>query len=149
LPHWYFAYGSNLDTEGMRKRVGSWYDLKKALLRGYKLVFNVYSSSWRGGVANIVEDSQSVVYGAAYLLDEEQLQKLDRYEGVPHLYQRRKVVIELEGKPVEAFVYIGSNPRQALTPSNEYIALMLRGLKKLGYPDEVLKQVRETAERRT
>ncbi|MEM4189341.1 MAG: gamma-glutamylcyclotransferase family protein [Candidatus Caldarchaeum sp.] len=145
---WYFAYGSNLDQEGMRRRVGRWYDLKPALLKGYRLVFDVYSSSWRGGVANVREDEASAVYGAAYLLDEEQLEKLDRYEGVPHLYHRRKVVVEVEGQPVEAFIYVGTNPRSSLLPSAEYLSLMIKGLKKMGYGEEVVKAVRVAAEKK-
>ncbi|MEM4574375.1 MAG: gamma-glutamylcyclotransferase family protein, partial [Candidatus Caldarchaeum sp.] len=54
----------------------------------------------------------SIVYGALYLLDEEQLEKLDRYEGVPHLYHRRKVMVETDQTSVEAYVYVGTNPRQ-------------------------------------
>ncbi|MDW7978931.1 MAG: gamma-glutamylcyclotransferase family protein [Candidatus Caldarchaeum sp.] len=145
---WYFAYGSNLDQEGMRRRVGGWYDLRPAVLRGFRLVFDVYSSSWKGGVADVVEDENGVVYGAAYLLDEQQLEKLDKYEGVPHLYHRRKVSVLVEGSAVDAFIYVGSSPRTALKPSPEYLSLMLKGLKKIGYGDDVIKTVREAAERR-
>ncbi|MEM4352345.1 MAG: gamma-glutamylcyclotransferase family protein, partial [Candidatus Caldarchaeum sp.] len=116
--------------------------------KGFKLVFDIYSSSWRGGVADVVEDESGIVYGAAYLLDEEQLEKLDRYEGVPHLYHRRKVVIEVEGAQVEAFIYVGSSPRPSVKPSAEYVALMVKGLKRIGHGDEALKAVREAAESR-
>ncbi|MCS7110324.1 MAG: gamma-glutamylcyclotransferase, partial [Candidatus Caldarchaeum sp.] len=98
----------------MKKRVGSWREIRPAVLRGYRLVFNVYSSSWRGGVANVVEDPDSSVYGAVYLLEESQLEKLDRYEGVPHLYHRRKVLVDVGGSQVEAYIYVGTNPRQRI-----------------------------------
>lgn len=143
---WYFAYGSNLDVEGMKKRVGSWHDLRPAKLKGFKLVFNVYSTSWRGGVANIEENPESTVYGAVYLLDEAQLEKLDRYEGVPHLYHRRKVTVETDKTQVEAYVYVGTNPRQKVVPSSEYFALVVKGLKKLGYGEDVINQVRSSFE---
>ncbi|MEM0440945.1 MAG: gamma-glutamylcyclotransferase family protein [Candidatus Caldarchaeum sp.] len=146
MPVWYFAYGSNLDVDGMKKRVGQWHDLRPAKLKGFRLVFNVYSTSWRGGVANIVEDPQSIVYGALYLLDEEQLEKLDRYEGVPHLYHRRKVMVETDQTSVEAYVYVGTNPRQKIVPSSEYFALMVKGLKRLGYGEDVISQVRNSFE---
>nr|BAJ49244.1 conserved hypothetical protein [Candidatus Caldarchaeum subterraneum] len=144
---WYFAYGSNLDQEGMRRRVGEWFDLKPAILRDYKLVFNVFSSSWRGGVANIEESPGSVVYGAVYLLEESQLEKLDKYEGVPHLYHRRKMTVEVGGRPLEAYVYVATNPRPRLTPSSSYLALVLKGLKKLGYSDDVIHSIRMQVER--
>lgn len=145
---WYFAYGSNLDQEGMRRRVGGWHDLKPAKLKGFRLVFDIYSSSWRGGVADVVEDEAGVVYGAAYLLDEEQLEKLDKYEGVPHLYHRRKVAVEVESTPLEAFIYVGSSPRPSVKPSTEYVALMIKGLKRIGHGEEAIKAVREAAEAR-
>ncbi len=148
LKVWYFAYGSNLDQESMRRRVGRWYDLRPALLKGYKLIFDIYSSSWRGGVADVVEDANSVVYGAAYLLDEEQIEKLDKYEGVPILYHRRKVAVEAGGSTLEAFIYVGSNRRQAIKPSYEYLSLMIKGLKKLGYGEEVIRAILESVEKR-
>lgn len=144
---WYFAYGSNLDQEGMRRRVGEWLDLKPAILRDHRLVFNVFSSSWRGGVASIEESPGSIVYGAIYLLEDNQLEKLDKYEGVPHLYHRRKITVESDGKPVEAYVYVATNPRTRLKPSASYLALVLKGLKKLGYSDDVIQSVRMQVER--
>lgn len=144
---WYFAYGSNLDQEGMRRRVGGWLDLKPAILRGYRLVFNVFSSSWRGGVANIEESPGSVVYGAVYLLEESQLEKLDKYEGVPHLYHRRKITVEAGGTPLEAYVYVATNPRPKLAPSASYLALVLKGLRKLGYSEDIIQSVKAQVER--
>jgi cation transport regulator ChaC len=143
---WYFAYGSNLDQDAMRRVVGGWKEVKPAVLKGYRLVFNVYSVSWRGGVANVVEDSAGTVYGAAYLIEEEQLSRLDRHLGVPSQWVRRKTVIEVDGRPVEAFIYVGANPRGHLQPSKAYISMMLRGLKRLGYGEEVLEAVRKAAE---
>ncbi|MDW8083804.1 MAG: gamma-glutamylcyclotransferase family protein [Candidatus Caldarchaeum sp.] len=146
MPVWYFAYGSNLDQEGMKKRVGAWKELRPAKLRGFRLVFNVYSSSWHGGIANIEEDPSSTVYGAAYLLDESQLEKLDRYEGVPHLYHRRKVLIDLGDSQIEAYVYVGTNPRQKIMPSTEYLALLIKGLRRLGFGEDVVGMVKSSIE---
>ena len=64
---WYFAYGSNLCKEQMRKRVGEWRESKRAKLLGFRLTFD------SRGRADIVEDPQGVVYGAVYLLTSEQL----------------------------------------------------------------------------
>ncbi|MDW8062817.1 MAG: gamma-glutamylcyclotransferase family protein [Candidatus Caldarchaeum sp.] len=147
MPVWYFAYGSNLDQEGMKKRVGSWREIRPAVLKGYRLVFNVYSSSWRGGVANVVEDPDSSVYGAVYLLEESQLEKLDRYEGVPHLYHRRKVLVDVGGSQVEAYIYVGTNPRQRIIASTEYVALLVKGLRRLGFGEDVVNMVKSSAER--
>jgi len=143
---WYFAYGANLNKELMRKRVGEWKDCKRGVLEGYRLSFGVFSKSWGGGVANIVEESNSKVYGAVYLLDEEQLKVLDRYEGVPNIYLRRKVIVKTDDGEVEAVTYVAANPRQFVKPSAEYLAMMQKGLKQHGYGNEVLKEVKRIAE---
>ncbi|GBC69568.1 hypothetical protein HRbin01_01268 [archaeon HR01] len=142
---WYFAYGSNLDLETMRRKVGSWYELKPAILRNYRLVFDHYSPSWSGGTADVVESEGGIVYGAAYLLDEEQLKILDRFEGVPTSYNRRKVLIEVAGEKLEAFTYVVSNPKKYVRPSEEYLSKVLKGLRRLGYGDDVVNGVRRAA----
>jgi len=70
---WYFAYGWSLNKSLMRRCIGQWLDARRAELRGFKLVFNAYSKSWRGGVANLVEDESSRVHGVAYRITGEQL----------------------------------------------------------------------------
>ncbi|MEM2910198.1 MAG: gamma-glutamylcyclotransferase family protein [Nitrososphaerota archaeon] len=143
---WYFAYGANLDKELMKKRVGEWKDCKRSILEGYRLNFGVFSRRWRGGAADIREESGSKVYGVIYLLDEEQLKKLDECEGVPNTYLRRKVVVRTEGGEVEAVTYVATNPRRFVKPSAEYLAIMQKGLKQHGYGDEVLREVKRIAE---
>ncbi|PUA32996.1 MAG: hypothetical protein B9J98_02650 [Candidatus Terraquivivens tikiterensis] len=142
---WYFAYGANLNKDLMRRRVGGWKDCKKGVLEGYKLCFGVFSKSWGGGVADIREWGGSRVYGVVYLLDEEQLKELDKYEGVPNIYLRRKVVVRTEGGEVEAVTYVAANPRHFVKPSTDYLAIMLKGLKQHGYGDDVLKEVKRIA----
>ncbi len=143
---WYFAYGANLNKDLMKKRVGGWRDCKRGVLEGYKLSFDVFSKSWGGGVADIREESGSKVYGAVYLLDEEQLKVLDRYEGVPSIYLRRKVIVKTDDGEVKAVTYVAANPKQYVRPSAEYLAMMQKGLRQHGYGDEVLREVRRLAE---
>jgi hypothetical protein len=49
---WYFAYGSNLDQDAMRRVVGGWKEVKPAVLKGYRLVFNVAYSPFPGGAVS-------------------------------------------------------------------------------------------------
>ncbi|MEM3031937.1 MAG: gamma-glutamylcyclotransferase family protein, partial [Nitrososphaerota archaeon] len=114
-------------------------------LKGFRLMFDHYSSSWGGGVADVVESEGEVVYGGAYLLDEEQVRVLDRYEGVPATYNRRKVVVEIEGKSVEAFTYVVNNPRKHVAPTHEYLSRIVNGLKRLGYGEDIISKVRKAA----
>ncbi|MDJ0269980.1 MAG: gamma-glutamylcyclotransferase [Aigarchaeota archaeon] len=142
---WYFAYGANLDREMLRRIIGGWSSEKKAWLRGFSIKFDAYSTSWRGGVADIVEDPDGIVYGAVYQLEEEQLKTLDRYEGVPTMHARRIVVVETEEGQLEAVTYVVSNPRGRVAPSQQYLSSMIRGLRQHGYDERVIALVRKAA----
>jgi gamma-glutamylcyclotransferase (GGCT)/AIG2-like uncharacterized protein YtfP len=88
---WYFAYGSNMDAKRMKKRVGDYVTRIRAALKNYELVFNVKNEKQAGaGFANIEQKNGQVVEGALYLISFEQLEKLDRYEGVPNHYRRNQ-----------------------------------------------------------
>ena len=92
---WYFAYGSNVNTAQLRKRIGEWRLSKRAALRNYKLVFNHFSKTvWNGYTANIQpsEKFDDVVHGVVYLINQEQLQALQKVEGVAPI----EVGVELE-----------------------------------------------------
>ena len=79
----YFAYGSNLSLQQMRERIGSRPKvISEAYLENHRLGFTVYSKlTWKGGVADIVPEAGSKVWGAIYELTEPQLEKIDHYEG--------------------------------------------------------------------
>ena len=80
---WYFTYGSNLNMNQMRERVGEWIDLKRAIAKGYRLVFNVRSRRWGGLAANIMksENPDDRVYGAIYRITKEQINQMTKCEG--------------------------------------------------------------------
>jgi len=144
---WYFAYGWSLNRSLMKKCIGGWIEARRAELRGFKLVFNAYSKSWRGGVANLVEDEASKVYGVAYKITSEQLKKLDRFEGLPSRAARMSVEISVENVGrVKAITHIAVNPRRGwIVPSRDYVSAMLRGLKQHGFSDDVLHEVKRAA----
>lgn len=89
----YFAYGMNLDPEGMRKRAPGSRLVGPALLRGFRRAFTVRSPRL-GALADILPQPGEVVYGLLYRLGEGDLERLDRFEGYPHLYTRFTVTVE-------------------------------------------------------
>lgn len=143
---YYFAYGVNLNKDVLRKRIGDWKISKKAILEGYTLCFSVYSKSWKGGVADIREMEGSRVYGAVYLITEEQLNMLDRYEGVPNTYMRRKVKVITEDGVIDAITYVATNPKGYVKPSIEYLSNIIKGLRQHGYDENVIKEVKRIAD---
>ena len=96
----YFAYGSNLNTIKLKRICPSSVPIVKVKLKDYKLVF--YNK-----VADIVKSRERIVYGAIYDISEEDIKKLDKYEGYPRLYDKIYVnVQDDEDKPYLAFVYV-------------------------------------------
>jgi hypothetical protein len=129
---WYFAFGSNLNFDGMHSRVGSWPEVRRAILPKYMRTF--------AGAADIRSNSSSLVYGAIYILNESQMQSLDRYEGVASgNYRRINVTVIALGNesnetlPAVAYQYVQQRPFSA--PSNGYLNTIIDGMHDNGYGD--------------
>ena len=127
----YFAYGSNMDEEQMKGRGVAYLERLYATLEGYALRFNKLSLKYdRTGVANIVPDLHSNTEGVLYTLYEDDLSKLDEYEGYPKQYTREALLVTLEsGQKYTAFVYV-AHPEQiqeGLKPSAVYLRHLLVG----------------------
>ncbi len=77
---WYFAYGSNIDANQMKERIGRYPDRVLGILRNWRLEFNKASAKVPGaGFANIMPCPGDAVEGVLYLLSEEELRRLDHY----------------------------------------------------------------------
>jgi len=133
----YFAYGSNLNENQLQHRCPNSQYLGKAHLDGYRLTFDLYSSNWGGGVADVVEDKNSKVWGLLYELTDEDLKSLDGYEGHPNFYKRRAVnVIDMKGKNVEAITYEVVNKKSFIPPADEYLDLIKKAAEKYNFPED-------------
>ena len=139
----YFAYGSNLDRRRFSRRCPGSTVVGRARLPDHRLAFTRYSSKQKGGVADIVPEPDAVVWGALYEVDEACLAALDGYEGVPQAYRRGTVrVIDDEGVEREAVAYI-ANRTGAFTPGREYLALIVRGAREHGLPEEYVRALEQ------
>ena len=105
----YFAYGSNLNPERMRRRIPDARPVGRATLRGWRLAERLY--------ADIEKARGGRVEGVLYLVTPTELRRLDAYEGYPNIYNCVKVIVhaELMGNRmtryrIPAFTY-------AMTPS--------------------------------
>ena len=127
----YFAYGSNMNPERMKKRKAFFTSRIFAKLDKYRLEFNKTYSEYPGrGAANIIPDDDRVVEGVLYETTDEGIKRLDRFEGYPVGYRREEVSVELSGgESVNAVVYIANDDQVAdgLKPSKEYMGHLLAG----------------------
>lgn len=125
-------------------RVGEWTVCKRAVAKGYKLVFNVQSRRWGGLATNLVRTNSidDLVYGAIHHIPKEKLDVLTQYEGV----EPTDVLIEADGVQMTAKAYIFPTSREPGRPPDAYLEVMLVGLREHGYSEEVVENVKNLAE---
>jgi cation transport regulator ChaC len=140
---WYFAYGSNLNIGQMMNRVGEWAVSKRAVAKGYKLVFNVQSKRWGGLTANLINTDNigDRVYGAIYHVSKEKLAVLTRYEGP----KPTDIPVEADGVQIIAMAYIFRARGEPGRPPDAYLEVMLAGLRQHGYSEETIENVKKLA----
>jgi cation transport regulator ChaC len=147
-----FAYGSNMDLAQMKERCPN-SDLASfvAEARGWKLRFPRESERRKGGVGSIEKLDRSSVWGVVFSVNERDLGRLDRREGVLiGSYTRGPCEVHKQnGEPVQTQTYFAVRQReQDFVPHKEYIDLYLQGAKHFGLPPhyiELLELIREHA----
>lgn len=144
MEDWYFAYGSNLKRDRLKQRVGEWKQEQCAVLRNFTLTFAKGYDKHKSGYANIKPSPDRQVEGVVYLITEYQFKKLDTYEGVAlGVYRRRPICIEIGGKILPAITYEMNKELCLLSPSSDYLNLVLDGLREHGYNENIIKKVRD------
>tara|TARA_Y100000034_G_scaffold136916_1_gene217085 strand:+ start:12759 stop:13193 length:435 start_codon:yes stop_codon:yes gene_type:complete len=135
---YYFAYGSNMDENQMMVRCPDSELVGKGVLKGYRIGFSAFSNTWGGGVADVVQEEGSEVWGVVYSITGKDLKRLDRYEGFPNYYGRFEGKILLGRRKVIAFVYEVVNKEDFVEPSDEYRRVMIDAVRKFGFPEGYL-----------
>jgi hypothetical protein len=86
---YYFAYGSNMDAKQMRDCCPNSTRVGIGILQDYKIGFSRFSSGRDSAVADVLMSSGDCVWGIIYKTTDEDLARLDVYEGHPNVYRRR------------------------------------------------------------
>jgi hypothetical protein len=122
-----------MSVDQIKNRVGEWHLSRRALVRNYKLVFNVYSKRWQGNVANLQSTGkfEDVVYGVVYQVSPDQLGKLQAIEGVVPSEIRVELEDGNEISHAKAFIWEKTTTEQA--PPSAYRKAMEVGLADHGY----------------
>jgi cation transport regulator ChaC len=152
----YFAYGSALS----RRHIGEWaaehgVDVRlfargtPAVLRGYKLVFDVESRFWGGRVADLAEEKDALVHGLLFEIPPPARDAILRKEGVSTgLSQEIDVTVQAEGKPVQAKAFV-ARPEKRGEPgpaSGRLLTYLIEGAQERGLPPEWIEELRRHAE---
>lgn len=118
-----------------------------AKLGGYKLTFNYYSKTRRGGAANIMESSGDCVYGLLAKLEKEDLDTIREKEVCPNYYSEICVDVEkfdgtvINGVKTYKVVRTLEEPRHQ-PPTECYLQLIIRNAEKYGFPTEYIKYLK-------
>lgn len=127
----YMAYGSNLDVTQIQDRCPNARYIGKSSLAGYKLVFNRH--------ATIVKSKGSVVPIVVFDLTDEDIVKMDMYEGVhSNTYKKHYLPIIIEDLEIQALCYIKDIGKR-VDPDYPYVKKILSAYKfwnfDLKFPD--------------
>ena len=116
----YFAYGSNLSHEHMRRRCKDSYFIKPINLKGYSLTFRS-----KYGAADIEKNKNSKVLGGLYEISESDEKRLDIYEEYPILYE--KMYFSYFGKKVMTYIMLKKTTFK--NPTTRYLNIIIQGYK--------------------
>jgi gamma-glutamylcyclotransferase (GGCT)/AIG2-like uncharacterized protein YtfP len=139
---WYFAYGSNLKVAQMKDRVGDIKLSKRAIARNYKLIFNAYSKkNWHGYTANIryTGSFQDKVKGVVYHITDEQLRKLQDFEGPSPIDMSVELEDGSEIKNAKAFLFKTTESEHE--PPEVYRRIIEEGMIEHGYDRTMIRKI--------
>lgn len=123
----YVAYGSNLNKRQMAMRCPGAKIICTGIIENYKLV---YRGSKTGAYATIIPCKGDHVPVAVWMIDEYHERSLDRYEGYPTFYYKKRVSVIPDDKPrrkISAMVYIMFDGALPGKPSDYYVNVCAEG----------------------
>ncbi len=137
---YYFAYGSNMNHGQMKQRCKNAKFLCRVYLENYDFVYDGYSPSRKGAVANIIPKEKSIVWGGLWVIEEDDIKKLDYYEGHPYFYKRIEVIVKDDyNREYKALVYL-KEPEKLGNPTEEYRRIVLEGAVECNLPEEYIEE---------
>ena len=116
----YFAYGSNLHHQQMKRRCPNCRFVKKIILRNYTLTFRS-----KYGAADIEKKMGKKVYGALYIISKAAEKRLDIYEEYPFLY--KKMYFKYQNKKVMTYIMVKKS--KFVPPKTRYLNTIKQGYK--------------------
>ena len=139
---YYLAYGSNLLPERIYGRCSDAVYVGRTVLKGWRMLFK---KSKTGCFATIEQDANREVPCVVFKVSEYDEAMLDKYEGYPRYYYKRKFeekILFNSGKwsvePRKCIAYILHEERVLGMPSDEYMGILIRGYSHWGFDEGLL-----------
>ena len=132
-----FAYGSNMLTAWMRKRVPSANPIGIGRLNGHRLKWHKVSKDGSGKCdAEFTGTDSDIVWGVLYELNSAEKPTLDKVEGLGRGYSEKAVDILVDSKTVNAWLYIATNKDPSAVPYHWYKDLVVHGARRHQLPED-------------
>lgn len=138
---YYIAYGSNLNISQMRMRCPGARIIGTSFIEDYQLLFK---GSKTGSYLTIEPKDGAEVPVVIWEVTEYDEKALDRYEGYPNFYYKKKMTLDIKGirtgkvRRRDAFVYIMHEERELGIPSWYYVNTCLDGYRAFGFDEKYL-----------
>lgn len=140
-PVHYFAFGANMSSAVLRRRRVEVLSREPARLRGYRLIFDLAGFPWvEPAFASIVRQPEHDVYGVLYRLTQDQLERVDSYEGLAYSFIEVEVEGEMSGT-TRSRTYQSKWPTPGLRPSRRYLRLLCEGARENHLPPSYLQEL--------
>ena len=144
---YYLAYGSNLSTPRLRRRVPSARALGRIELPGWDLCFHKRSWLDGSGKCDIVRAPSGVVQGVIWELAAEDRVGLDTAEGLGNGYEELRLRLPLNGDELTVFTYVAaeSHVDPSLAPFRWYLEFVVAGAREHGFPPDYVDRLSAVA----
>lgn len=141
----YFAYGSNMLTERLARRMAGAMSLGRASISGWGVAFRKRSVDGSGKCDLARAARGSVVHGVLFELPEEERARLDEAEGEG--YESDWIEVKHREATVRAMTYLARDTFHdaSLFPYGWYHRLVVAGAQQHGLPEEHVAALQETA----
>lgn len=138
----YFAYGSNMDVDGMRARAPNSRPLGPARLPRARFII------MQGGYASFMRDPLRTVHGVLWDLALSDVRLLDRYEDIASgLYRKiQQPVLREAGGSARALVYVGGSPLRG-EPRPGYMESVIAAARAWSLPEAYIRELSALAPR--
>lgn len=136
MKKYYIAYGSNLDIATFRYRCPNAQYRGITVLEGYNLAFK--GDIENNGYLTIEENKGSSIPVAVFEITKSDEKSLDKYEGYPDFYYKKKIPIFMKNIKIEAFIYIMRDCFCYQMPSPDYLSSCFKGYNNFGFDTRIL-----------
>jgi len=126
--NYYFAYGSNIDAKQMSTRCPDARFVSVGCLKEFDFLIN------ERGVASVIPQVGSLVYGVVWEVSTQDTESLDQYEGIRQgIYSKQhNLPIKTEFGEISGFVYIANNQFSG-KPRPRYLEKIIDNAGVLGF----------------